>query len=128
MSTENEVTALTCHARIVVPDPETVILAVCNHMTEHEAELVRDGGAHVLRFGSSSARFVLERDVILVDVEAADTESIYFTRLAIASHIVEFAGEKEAQISWRGAGEEISRPPNFQILKVEAVTDVTPLM
>lgn len=84
-------TALTSHARIAVPDPEAVIVAVCDHMTEHEAELVRDGDAHLLQF-------------------------------------VEFAGDEEPQISWRGAGEEISRPPNFQIMQVDAVTNVTPLM
>lgn len=113
-------------ARIELADPETVIMAVCRHMTEHSAELEEEGGTHLLRFKTSSARFVPDGKAIRVDVEAADMEGIYFTRLAIASHIMEFAEGQSPRISWQGAGDEISRPPNFQIMEVKSVKDVTP--
>lgn len=97
-------------------------------MSEHDALLEENGNTSLLRFKASSARFVRDGDAILIDVEAADMEGIYFTRLAIASHIIEFSTAQKPRIEWRGAGDEISRPPNFEILRVEAVADVTPSM
>nr|WP_244505339.1 siderophore-interacting protein [Rhizobium sp. LCM 4573] len=115
-------------AHIELADPKIVIAAVCRHMTEHNAELEEEGDTHLLRFKTSSARFVPDGEAIRVDVEAADMEGIYFTRLAIASHIIEFAEGQSPRISWQGAGDEISRPPNFEIMAVKAVEDVTPHM
>jgi NADPH-dependent ferric siderophore reductase len=115
-------------ARIELADPKTVIAAVCQHMTEHSAELEEEGDTHLLRFKTSSARFVPDGKAIRVDVEATDMEGIYFTRLAVASHIIEFAEGQSPHIAWQGAGDEISRPPNFEIMEVKTVRDVTPHM
>lgn len=120
--------AFLSQARIELADPHAVIAAVCCHMTEHDAELEEHGQTRLLRFKTSSARFIPEGNAVLVDVEAADLEGIYFTRLAIASHIVEFADGERPQIAWKGAGEAISRPPNFEIMEIAAVRDVTPHM
>ena len=121
-------TGFLTQARIELTNPEFVAAALCRHMTEHNAELEETGDARLLRFKTSSARLVTDSDALLVDVEAADMEGIYFTRLAIASHILEFSETQQPQIVWRGAGDEISRPPNFQIMHVVAVHDVTPRM
>lgn len=115
-------------ARVELADPDRVIAAVCRHMTEHSAEFEESGGTHLLRFRNSSARFSRDGGATVIDIEAEDIEGIYFARMAIASHIVEFADGEIPAIEWRGDGSELSRPPNFQILEVRGIRDVTPHM
>lgn len=115
-------------ARIPLADSEAVIAAMCDHMLEHSVELEQGEGWRILRFPNASARFSFEGDTTLVDVSAFSLEGIYFARMIVASHILEFAGGEMPAIEWTGDGNDLSRPPNFQILQVAAVRDVSPHM
>jgi NADPH-dependent ferric siderophore reductase len=115
-------------ARIALADPETVIAPFCEHMVEHGASVEACNGEHVVRFANSRARFSHEADVMRIDATAASLEELYFIRLTVASHIVEFAGAQTPEISWTGDGGDFVRPPNFQILRIVGVRNVTPHM
>ena len=121
-------TRFSAQARIEMADAERVIAAVCDHMIEHQGRLERQGDAHILHFPNASARFHRDAGQTLIDVSAADLEGIYYVRMAIASHIAEFAGEAAPDIVWDGDGSDLARPPNFQILQIEAITNLTPYM
>lgn len=115
-------------ARIALTDPETVLTQVCAHMIEHDAEVETCGDERVLRFLDSRAHFSREENTTLINITAQSLEGIYFTRMALTSHILEFAEHEVPEIEWQGDGADITRPPNFQILKVTACHDLTPHM
>lgn len=114
--------------RVALSDPEAIIAPVCEHMLEHGGVARMEGGVRVLEFSGARARFSLTDDGTLVDVEANSLESLYFVRVAVASHILEFAEPAAPTIVWSGDGGEMARPPNFQILRVTGVRDITPHM
>ncbi|CAM5594646.1 hypothetical protein MAUB1S_10048 [Mycolicibacterium aubagnense] len=114
--------------RVALSDPEAIIAPVCEHMLEHGGVARMEGGVRVLEFSGARARFNLTEDGTLVDVEANSLESLYFVRVAVASHILEFAEPAAPIIVWSGDGGEMARPPNFQILRVTDIRDITPHM
>lgn len=115
-------------ACISVADPEAMIAACCEHMIEHGAEVEQLEGSHIVRFSKSRACFSREADMLRVEAIASSLEELYFARLIVASHIVEFSGDRTPAISWTGDDNDCDRPPNFQILQVLACRNVTPYM
>jgi NADPH-dependent ferric siderophore reductase len=118
----------TAQALIDLADPQAVIAELCNHMREHNADISEEGGYVLLRLSGCSARFSAEGPLTRVDVEAPDFEHLYFARMTVASHILEFAGAVAPVIVWTGDHGDVARPPNFQILTVTGRRDVTPHM
>ncbi|TKT74172.1 siderophore-interacting protein [Aquamicrobium sp. LC103] len=115
-------------ARVLLADPEAVVGPLCEHMLEHGAEVEKSGGAHILKLRGTSVRFTREGAATLVDVDAANLEELYYARMTVASHILEFSGASVPEIAWEGDGRQLSRPPNFQIFEVAGVGQVTPRM
>jgi NADPH-dependent ferric siderophore reductase len=115
-------------ARIALADPETLIAAFCEHMVEHGAEVETSGDERIVRFTGSHALISHDADAIHVNASAGSLEDLYFLRLTVASHIIELAQDEAPIIAWTGDGNETERPPNFQILEVQTVRDVTPHM
>jgi NADPH-dependent ferric siderophore reductase len=118
----------TAQARIALNNPEPVIAEFCEHMLEHNADVSDGPTGPLLTLGGISAQFSRDGAETLVDVVAPDLEGLYLARMAVASHILEFAGDDPPSITWTGDGEEIVRPPNFQILQVVASRQLTPHM
>ncbi len=118
----------TAQALIDLADPQAVIAELCNHMLEHNAEISGEAGDVLLRLSGCSARFSTEGALTRIDIEAPDFEHLYFARLTVASHILEFAEEAAPAICWSGDHDDAARPPNFQILTVTGCMDVTPHM
>ncbi|WP_426230961.1 DUF2218 domain-containing protein [Pararhizobium sp. DWP3-4] len=115
----------TAQTLIDLADPEPVIADLCNHMLEHNAEISKEAGDVLLRLSGCSARFSAEGALTRVVIQAPDFEHLYFARMTVASHILEFAGEAAPAISWSGDHDDTARPPNFQILTVTGCRDVT---
>jgi NADPH-dependent ferric siderophore reductase len=115
-------------ARIRLPDAAHVIEKLCDHMLEHNAVREIDGEDDVLRFAASSARFSQSGSQTVIRIISPDLEGLYFMRMAVASHVLEFAGSGGLVLDWQGDGAEISRPPNFSRLEVVGIADVTPKM
>lgn len=115
-------------ARIALRNPAPVIAQFCDHMQEHNAEVSEGPSGPLLRLGSIHAQFSCDGEETLVDVAAPDLEGLYHARMAVASHILEFAGDDPPAITWTGDGGEIVRPPNFQIFQVVACRMLTPHM
>lgn len=115
-------------ARIVLNDPDRVLGELCRHMVEHDADLEEADGLRTLRFKNSIASFRQDGATTVIAIRSTDLEGIYFTRLAVASHITEFAADTIPRIIWQGDGGDLIRPPNFQVVEVRAIEDITPRM
>ncbi|XSG81098.1 MAG: DUF2218 domain-containing protein [Methyloligella sp. ZOD6] len=120
--------AFFARTRIDLADSGAMIAALCEHMTEHGAQVETRGPMQILHVAGSKAQFSPEGDTVRIDVSAPDLEAIYFLRRAIASHIAEFAEDRTPALRWSGDGSDLSRPPNFRLFEVVAIRDVTPRM
>lgn len=114
--------------RFELLDAEHVLTQVCAHMIEHDAEVEMRGETRILRFLDTQADLAREGNEVLIDVKSKSLEGIYFTRMALTSHILEFSVHKIPLFEWTGDGETIVRPPNFQILEVVGCRNITPHM
>ena len=114
--------------RIELLNSDHVLTQVCAHMIEHDAEVEMRGETRVLRFLDAQADLTCEGNEVLIDVRSKTLEGIYFTRMALTSHILEFSEHKIPLFEWAGDGETIVRPPNFQILEVVSCQNITPYM
>lgn len=115
-------------AHIMLPDSERVIADVCAHLAEHDAQVEDMTGAKVIRLQGAAARISSQDSATLIDVSSPTLEGLYFMRLAIASHIREFAADEPPAIEWLGDGRDLVHPPNFRVLKVVGLRDLTPHM
>jgi len=122
------VTTYTAQSRIALADPEAVLVPLCEHMSEHGARLERSNGMRILRFAHGHVQFQQSTGATHVEVTADDVEGLYFLRLNVAAHILEFSGDETPRIEWNGDGGALERPPNFQVFTVLHAYDVTPHM
>lgn len=116
------------HTRIDLADPRSVIAAVGAHLVEHGGRVEEGEGLHTLHLANAEARFAHEPRATLVDVAAPTLEELYFMRMMVASHVIEFAPDPAPEIAWSGDGQDLSRPPNFQVLQVVGSRQITPRM
>ncbi|MGX1787919.1 DUF2218 domain-containing protein [Bosea sp. NPDC055332] len=122
-------TMLRAETRIALPDPAAVLRPLCEHLLEHEAEVSETGGVTTIRLDGSRAELSSEPGALSVVVEAPDLARLQGSKLAIASHVVEFAPEGTVSaIFWSGDGSEPMLPPDFRILTVTGVEQLTPHM
>jgi NADPH-dependent ferric siderophore reductase len=116
------------YASIELAQPDLVVGKLCDHMLEHDAEVEREVTATLLRLRGASARFVSRGDEVRIDLSAQSLEALYFIRMAVASHIVEFAGDSAPTVVWHGDGTDMEYPPNFRKFEVRAIRNITPHM
>lgn len=121
-------TQFVARARVALADPQAVIVALCEHMAEHGGEMEERDGGHVLRLGGASVRFTQGDGATVIEAVTASLEDLYYARMTVASHILEFAVGPAPAIEWTGDGGDLQRPPNFRILRVAGTRDVTPRM
>lgn len=122
-------TMLRTQTRIGLSDPAAVLRPLCEHMLEHEAEVSEADGVTTIGFGESRAELTVEPGALSVVIEAPDLAQLQGSKFAIASHVVEFAPEGAAPaIHWSGDGTEPMLPPDFRVLNVIGVEQLTPHM
>lgn len=123
---------LVAETRIALSEPARMADILCDHLAEHSAVIERDGNVSTLRspFGSGVLR--TEPGALLVRAEAPEITTLYFVRMMLAGHIKEFArelyGDAEPEIVWTGDGSDLVTPPNFRLLRVREIKDITPHM
>jgi NADPH-dependent ferric siderophore reductase len=122
-------TMLRAETRIALPDPAAVLGPLCEHLLEHEAEINEAGGVTTIRFGGSRAELTTAAGALSIVIEAPDLAQLQGSKFAIASHVVEFAPEGAVPaIRWNGDGTEPMLPPDFRVLTVTGVEQLTPHM
>ncbi|WID95053.1 siderophore-interacting protein [Bosea vestrisii] len=122
-------TMLRAETRIALPDPAAVLQPLRAHLLDHEADVSETDGVTTIGFADSRAEIVAMPGALSVVVEAADLAGVQSMKLVIASHVVEFAPDGAAPaIRWSGDGAEPMLPPDFRVLIVTGVEQLTPHM
>ncbi|MBS7700582.1 MULTISPECIES: siderophore-interacting protein [unclassified Chelatococcus] len=121
-------TSFHAQTHIELAEARIVIAELCAHMVEHDAQVEALGEERILKFRGACARFSRQGRATVVDLSAPSLEGLYFLRMTVAAHLKEFAGGNVAPIRWTGDAQDLTRPPNFQILRLRAIRDLTPHM
>ncbi|CAH1693062.1 Siderophore-interacting protein [Hyphomicrobiales bacterium] len=123
-----QTTLFRAQTQIELSEPEAIIAELCDHMVEHGAEVEARGDERILNVRGACARFSGQGRATVVGLSAPSLEGLYFLRMAVAAHLKEFAGASARTILWTGDGGDLARPPNFRILRLQAIRDLTPHM
>lgn len=121
-------TLLVAEAHTRFPDALSVIKDVCEHFLDHDAHIAVDGDTHTVTFDFGVGTLQVQSDTLTLRAQAKDINELYFLRMVLAGHVKEFAAGPEPEIVWSGAGSDLVTPPNFNLVRVIAVQDVTPHM
>ncbi|MFT4149808.1 MAG: siderophore-interacting protein [Paracoccaceae bacterium] len=110
---------------VAVKDAAKCAGAVAHHLQGHGAAVQVTPGRWRVDFGLRRAELSLAGKGLLLRAEGADASLAHEMRLDLAEHLAEFGGP--ARILWPGV-EERATPPNFRLMTVACVTDLTPHM
>jgi NADPH-dependent ferric siderophore reductase len=105
-------------AEIALATPADVVARMCDHFAEHDLAARRDGQSWHVRFPAGEARIDVGRASATILAEAPDIAGLCTIRLALASHLMEFADGGCPSIVWTGHATGIVEPPNFRRMTV----------
>lgn len=120
---------LVARARVALRDPQDLISPVAAHLVDHGARITEEeGGATVVAFEFCRGILRAEPGVLLLRAEAPDTAFLHEIKSELAEHVEEFARLPAGSIAWEGDAGVLDAPPNFRLMTVAGVGDVTPQM
>lgn len=114
-------------ARASLQAPRAAHLAqdVATHLAGHGATLSRLPQGWALDFGHRRTEIHVTAESLDLLAEAGDGSLLHEMQLDLAEHLAEFGGP--AMLDWQGAAPR-TQPPNFRLMTVERVTELTPRM
>lgn len=119
---------LVAKTRILLPEVNSVIDTLREHLVEHGAVIDKHDDAVRLTLPYGVAVMHAEPDALNVRVESIEITLLFFVRTLMAAHIREFVAKAGAELVWTGDGCELTAPPNFRIIRVTEIEDITPHM
>ncbi|MBK4215121.1 siderophore-interacting protein [Paracoccus caeni] len=108
-------------------DAGLAVEAMCEHLAGHGARLEITSGSFRLGFPFGRALIDLDGARIRMQAIAPDVARLFQLRSILAGHLAEFAPDAEA-LRWTGDATDLTVPPNWRELRVEALHDLTPRM
>lgn len=120
--------SLISEARISVADAAGLLDRMINHLIEHDISFESRDGLMVAKVPFGTGTFSVEADTIRVRVEATEMGHLEVLRSVIASHIVEFAGDRPPAIRWIGHESNGETFANFREVRLKTRTAVSPHM
>lgn len=121
-------TVLVAQARVQLPDPQSVIAQLAEHLAEHGAAISRVGSETIVSLGSRRGVLTVIEGGLSARVEAPDATSLHEVKEAIGAHVIEYAGGAVREIDWQGDRSVATLPPNYRELTVCGIVDLTPHM
>lgn len=115
-------------ARIELGNSPAFISRIGDHLKLYGAELSRWDNALDASTELWTSSFESETGRLLVRAEASSLDVLYLVKMTIAEQIMRFADDDAFRIAWTGDGSDLTVPPNFSIMHVTAIRDVTPHM
>lgn len=119
---------LTSQARIPLADAAGLMDRVIDYLAEHDISFQARDGLIVVRLPFGISAFSVETDAIRVSVEATEKGRLEQLRSAVASRIVELAGDQPPTIRWMGHEPNGETFANFREVRLKTRVDVTPHM
>ena len=115
-------------AEIEVEDGERFLRPICDHLAEHGATIETAPSSARVRFGAALGEVRVSAGRMKLSATAPDVPSLLMLRSSLAAHLKEFAGTRAGPIVWTGDAAGATEPPEFRMMRVEAVRDLTPRM
>lgn len=120
---------LSTSTRLTLPEPEQVLAPLCAHLVEHDAVITRGSERTEIVLGGSRARLDVAGSRLDIAVEAPDLPGLQEMKVAIVTHLAEFAPPGSTDgMRWSGDGTGTSLPPDFRVLTVTGTREITPHM
>ncbi|MEO9337684.1 siderophore-interacting protein [Mesorhizobium sp. SB112] len=119
--------AFSAETRVVFPDSRDLMAKLCSHFEEHgrvtqmedRADIETDFGRAKLHAGA---------DALTIAAQGSDETYLTFIKLAMAEHLLAFAGDEKPKIVWTGHGAAGSLLPYFREMRVVKSENITPHM
>ena len=114
-------------ATLSLKNPEPLVRLVSDDLAGHGARVTDEPGLVKLDFKLGSATMAYGPGRLDLRAEAQRQGDLLYLRMILAGHLVEHS-EQRPEILWTGDGTDVVYPPNFRVMRVERVVDVTPHM
>ncbi|MCK0196961.1 siderophore-interacting protein [Ancylobacter sp. 6x-1] len=116
--------------RLELPRADFHAAQIAEHMGEHGALVANDGAVTRLDFDFFGAELETADDMLEMRAYAADSAFLQEIRALLGEHLAEFSGRRANSLLWEEAGRQatLEAPPNFRLMEVVAVRDLTPHM
>lgn len=115
---------LSTTAMITLANPARIAQQLISHLAEHGGQVQPDG---TLCISGATLNVRVEEGTAAFAITAPDLETLYHMRLDVVEHVEEFV-EGSVAITWQGDGASLVLPPDFRLMEVVTVRDLTPLM
>ena len=120
---------LVARASLTLRDPQRLIPKVAAHLVDHGAQIAETpDGATVVAFEFCQGILHAQHDTLLLQEEAPDAAFLHEIKTELAEHVEEFAHLPAGTIAWEGDTSDLDAPPNFRLMTVADIIDVTPHM
>lgn len=107
--------------------PEQIMLRLCAHFRDY-GEVSVNGACSRIETGFGAAGFEACERCLKISAEGKDEVALAYVKLALAEHLLNFAGEESPEIVWQGDGAAGQPLPYFREMRVVRATNVTPRM
>lgn len=119
----------TASACVAFSDPHGLIRETADHLEQHGARTtVGERGETILEYEFCRGILEAAHGYLLLRAEAPDISFLQEVRSELGDHVEEFAGLPVGSIIWKGNAGGSKTPPNFRLMTVAKVIDVTPHM
>lgn len=119
---------LAASSRIIMRDASLARDHVARHMAEHDLDVATRGDESRILFPHGHVAMRVDADALNVEASAETLVHLEDYKYFLASHLGELVADQEIDILWRGDGADRAGLPNFRVMRVGRVTDLTPRM
>lgn len=119
--------AFSAETRVVFPHSRELMAKLCSHFEEHGRVTQNENRADIeTDFGH--AKLHADADALTIEARGSDETYLAFIKLAMAEHLLTFAGDEKPKIVWTGDGAVGSLLPYFREMQVVKSQSITPHM
>lgn len=99
-----------------------------DHLAEHDIAFEARDDLMVAKLPFGTSTLAVEAETLRIRVEASDKGNLEMLRSVVASHVIEFAGDKAPTIVWKGHESNGRTLASFREVQLKAARDLTPHM
>jgi NADPH-dependent ferric siderophore reductase len=119
---------LMAEVRVCSSSAQDDIARLCAAIAKNDPRAVCKPEMGRAEFPWGLARMRAERDLLVINAEAADEDALATMKFVMATRLDEIATARKPQIIWTGDGTNETVLPNFSEMRVRRWRDVTPHM
>lgn len=117
----------TASTEVALACPQQIMLRLCAHFREF-GDVTVNGACSRIDTGFGIAGVEACERCLKIVAEGKDQVALAYIKLALAEHLLNFAGDEAPQIVWQGDGAAGQPLPYFREMRVARAVNVTPRM